>query len=115
MLQWALIFFVISIVAAIFGFTGIAVTTAAIAKIICLVYVSLFIITLILYFTKIHLSTVGWLVVFFVAALITGILAFTGTVAAIVEISTVVFYIFLILSIASFAMYFMTKPKQQPK
>lgn len=115
MLQWALIFFVISIVAAIFGFTGIAVTTAAIAKIICLVYVSLFIITLILYFTKVNLSIVGWLVVFFVAALISGILAFTGTVAAIVGISTIVFYIFLILCLASFAIHFMTRPKQQLK
>ncbi|MHB1948015.1 MAG: DUF1328 domain-containing protein [Gammaproteobacteria bacterium] len=112
MLQWALIFFIISIVAAIFGFTGVAATTATIAKVIFIVYVSLFVITLILYFTKIRLSMLGWLIVFFVAALISGLLAFTGTAAAIVEIAKVVFYIFLILCIASFTIHFMRKPKQ---
>jgi uncharacterized membrane protein YtjA (UPF0391 family) len=45
MLRWALIFLIIALVAALFGFTGIAVATAGIAKflfflflVICLVF-----------------------------------------------------------------------------
>jgi len=48
MLKWALIFFVISIVAAVFGFTGIAAGTAEIAKILFFVAVAIFVIFLIL-------------------------------------------------------------------
>ena len=48
MLKWALIFFVISILAGIFGFTGIAAGTAAIAKVLFFIAVLLFVIFLIL-------------------------------------------------------------------
>ncbi len=47
MLRWALIFFVLSIVAGLLGFTGIAVAAASIAQIIFYVFLLLFIITLI--------------------------------------------------------------------
>lgn len=47
MLGWAIAFFIISIIAAIFGFTGVATAAAGIAKIIFFVFVALFIITLI--------------------------------------------------------------------
>ena len=42
MLRWALIFLLISFVAGIFGFTGVAVGSAAIAKTLFFVAVSLF-------------------------------------------------------------------------
>lgn len=48
MLRWAAIFFVIAIVAAIFGFTDIAAGAASIAKILFFVFVVLFILVLIL-------------------------------------------------------------------
>ncbi|MBX3681071.1 DUF1328 domain-containing protein [Cognatazoarcus halotolerans] len=48
MLKWALIFFVISILAGIFGFTGIAAGTAAIAKVLFFIAVLLFVVFLIL-------------------------------------------------------------------
>ncbi len=48
MLKWALIFFVISILAGIFGFTGIAAGTASIAKVLFFIAVLLFVIFLIL-------------------------------------------------------------------
>ncbi|MGC3965009.1 MAG: DUF1328 domain-containing protein [Rhodocyclaceae bacterium] len=48
MLKWALIFFVISIVAGLFGFTGIAAGSAALAKILFFVAVALFVVFLIL-------------------------------------------------------------------
>lgn len=48
MLKWALIFFIISLVAALFGFGGIASGAAAIAKILFFVAVALFVVFLVL-------------------------------------------------------------------
>ena len=47
MLYWAIIFFVISLIAALFGFTGIAIAFAGIAKILFFVFIVLFVLTLI--------------------------------------------------------------------
>jgi uncharacterized membrane protein YtjA (UPF0391 family) len=47
MLRWALIFLVVAIVAAIFGFTGIASAAAGIAKFIFFLFVALFVLALI--------------------------------------------------------------------
>lgn len=47
MLRWALIFFVVSLVAALFGFTGIAVATAEIAKILFFIFLVLFLVALV--------------------------------------------------------------------
>ncbi|MGA8018727.1 MAG: DUF1328 domain-containing protein [Desulfobacterales bacterium] len=47
MLYWALVFFIISIIAAVFGFTGIAVATAGVAKILFFIFEVLLILTLI--------------------------------------------------------------------
>ncbi|MBL8975419.1 MAG: DUF1328 domain-containing protein [Myxococcales bacterium] len=48
MLRWALIFFVISIVAAIFGFGGISEASADIAQILFYVFLGIFVIMLVL-------------------------------------------------------------------
>ncbi len=48
MLRWSLIFFIIAIVASIFGFTDIAAGAASIAKFIFFVFVALFVIALVL-------------------------------------------------------------------
>ena len=48
MLKWALIFFVISVVAGIFGFTGIAVGSAEIAKILFFLALAIFAVFLVL-------------------------------------------------------------------
>jgi uncharacterized membrane protein YtjA (UPF0391 family) len=47
MLKWSAIFFLIAVVAAIFGFTGIAEGAASIGKIIFGVFIGLFVLTLI--------------------------------------------------------------------
>ena len=52
MLYWALVFFVISLIAALFGFTGIAVATAGIAKILFFIFLILFIIALLFGFRR---------------------------------------------------------------
>jgi len=46
MLGWALTFFVIAIIAAVFGFGGIATASAGIAKILFVVFLALFVIAL---------------------------------------------------------------------
>jgi uncharacterized membrane protein YtjA (UPF0391 family) len=46
MLRWALIFFVVSLVAAVFGFTGIAAAAAGVARILFFFFVVLFLLTL---------------------------------------------------------------------
>jgi uncharacterized membrane protein YtjA (UPF0391 family) len=46
MLRWSVIFFVIAIIAAIFGFGGIAEGAASIAKVLFFVFLSLFIIAI---------------------------------------------------------------------
>jgi uncharacterized membrane protein YtjA (UPF0391 family) len=47
MLYWALVFFVVSLVAGIFGFGGIAIATAGIAQILFYVFLVFFVVTLI--------------------------------------------------------------------
>jgi uncharacterized membrane protein YtjA (UPF0391 family) len=49
MLYWALMFLVIAILAAIFGFTGISLMAAGVAKILFFVFVILFVVSLIMH------------------------------------------------------------------
>ena len=46
MLRWSITFFVIAIIAAIFGFGGIAAGAASIAKILFFIFLTLFVVTL---------------------------------------------------------------------
>ena len=46
MLRWALIFFTVALLAAVLGFTGIAVAAAGVAKVLFFLFVVLFLITL---------------------------------------------------------------------
>jgi len=46
MLRYSLIFFVVAIIAAIFGFGGIAAGAAFIAKVLFFIFITLFVITL---------------------------------------------------------------------
>lgn len=48
MLKWALIFFIVSLAAALFGFTGIAAGAAAIAQILFYIAVALFVFFLVM-------------------------------------------------------------------
>lgn len=47
MLRWAATFFIIALIAAMFGFTGIAVAATEIAKILFFIFLVLFLVTLI--------------------------------------------------------------------
>ena len=46
MLRWALIFFIVAIVAAVFGFTGIAQGAAAVAQVLFFIFAGLFVLML---------------------------------------------------------------------
>ncbi|HXU28922.1 MAG TPA: DUF1328 domain-containing protein [Bacteroidia bacterium] len=48
MLRWSLIFFIVALIAALFGFTGIAEGAADIAKVLFFIFLILFFVTLIL-------------------------------------------------------------------
>jgi len=47
MLRWAVIFLVISLIAAAFGFTGVSAAAAGMAKVLFFIFISLFLIALI--------------------------------------------------------------------
>lgn len=49
MLGWAITFLVISVLAALFGFTGMAVAFAGIAKILFFIFLVLFVVSLLLH------------------------------------------------------------------
>lgn len=48
MLNWALAFFLIAILAAVFGFSGIAIASAGIAKILFFIFLVVFLVTLVM-------------------------------------------------------------------
>lgn len=48
MLSWALIFFVVAIIAAVFGFGGIATASASVAQILFFLFIVLFVVSLIM-------------------------------------------------------------------
>ncbi|MBY0568254.1 MAG: DUF1328 domain-containing protein [Hyphomonadaceae bacterium] len=48
MLSWALIFFVVAIIAAVFGFGGIASASAGIAQVLFFLFLVLFVVSLIM-------------------------------------------------------------------
>ena len=48
MLYWAVLFFIVTIVAAVFGFGGIASASAGIAQVLFFIFLVLFVVTLIM-------------------------------------------------------------------
>lgn len=48
MLSWVAVFFVLSMVAAVFGFSGIAASAASIAQILFYIFIALFVISLLM-------------------------------------------------------------------
>ncbi|NMM42847.1 DUF1328 domain-containing protein [Rhodospirillaceae bacterium KN72] len=49
MLYWALVFFIIAVIAAVFGFGGIAVAAVGIAKILFFIFLALFVLSLVVH------------------------------------------------------------------
>jgi len=47
LLKWALIFLVVSLIAALFGFTGISATSADIARVLFFIFLTIFVVLLV--------------------------------------------------------------------
>ncbi len=47
MLYWAVVFFIVSLIAAVFGFTGIAVGAASVAKLLFYLFLILFLVSIV--------------------------------------------------------------------
>lgn len=47
MLRWALGFFIVALIAAVFGFSGIALAAAGIAKVLFIIFLVLFLVSLV--------------------------------------------------------------------
>lgn len=45
MLQWALVFLIVAIIAGVFGFTGIAETSKGFAKVLFIIFIVLFVVS----------------------------------------------------------------------
>jgi len=52
MLNWALTFFVVALLAAVFGFTGIALAAAGVAKILFFLFLVLFLVSLVMHVSR---------------------------------------------------------------
>jgi len=52
MLNWALIFFIVAVIAAIFGFSGVAIATAGAAKMLFFLFLILFVVSLVAGITR---------------------------------------------------------------
>jgi uncharacterized membrane protein YtjA (UPF0391 family) len=52
MLWWALVFFVVAIIAAAFGFGGIAEASAAIAQVLFFIFLVIFVVALVMHFVR---------------------------------------------------------------
>lgn len=52
MLSWVVIFLVVALIAGVFGFTGIMVASAEIAKVIFFIFLVLFVVSLILHIVR---------------------------------------------------------------
>lgn len=52
MLYWALVFFIIALVAALLGFGGVAFAAAGIAKILFFVFLVIFLVTLVMHLAR---------------------------------------------------------------
>jgi uncharacterized membrane protein YtjA (UPF0391 family) len=52
MLNWALTFFVIALIAAIFGFTGVSIAAVGVAKILFYLFLVLFLVSLVMHLSR---------------------------------------------------------------
>jgi uncharacterized membrane protein YtjA (UPF0391 family) len=52
MLNWALTFFLVALLAAVFGFTGIALAAAGVAKILFFLFLVLFLVSLVMHVAR---------------------------------------------------------------
>lgn len=97
MLNWVFSFLVIAVIAALLGFSGIAVASAEIAKMIFFVFLVLFVISSVFYMTGATFTLLSWVITFFVISVVAALLGFSGMAIVSGEIARVTFIVFLVL------------------
>lgn len=112
MLFFALLFFMLALIAGILGFAGVMVASVEIAQILFFIFLVLFIFSLVVfilqkmgeaifYTLKGGTNMLAWIFTFFIVAIIAGLLGFTGIMATAAGIAKILFYIFVILFVIS--------------
>ena len=111
-LFFAFLFFVLALIAGLFGFTDVMVSSVEVAQILFFIFLVLFIFSLVLfilrkmgeaifYTLKGGTNMLAWIFTFFIVAIIAGLLGFTGIMATAAGIAKILFYIFIILFVVS--------------
>jgi len=96
-LGWALIFLILALVAAAFGFRGVAGTASGMARMLFFLFLVLFVLAVLFWLTRTkELIMLGWALAFLVIALIAALLGFGGVAGAAAGIAKVIFVVFLI-------------------
>lgn len=112
MLFFALLFFVLALIAGLLGFTDIMVASTQVAQILFFIFLVLFIFSFVLfilrkmgeaifYTLKGGTNMLAWIFTFFIVAIIAGLLGFTGIMATAAGVAKILFYIFIVLFLVS--------------
>lgn len=101
MLSIALMFFILALIAAIFGFTTIAVAAVSIAQILFIIFVIGFVFSILVHVFRKGEQILTWALLFFIFAIIAGIFGFTGIAIIAASIAKILFIIFIIAFILS--------------
>lgn len=111
-LFFALLFFMLALIAGVLGFAGVMVASVEIAQILFFIFLILFVFSLVLFILRIMgeaishtlkggTNMLAWIFTFFIVAIIAGLLGFTGIMATATGIAKILFYIFIILFVIS--------------
>lgn len=122
MLGLSLLFFLVAIIASVFGYTHLMVGATEIGKILFIIFLILFFISLVLQLLKKMKFTItqnlrgrndmlGWVLMFLIIALIAGLLGFTGLMVTATEIAKIIFFVFLVLCIVSFVIFLIRRSR----
>lgn len=112
LLFFALLFFVLSIIAGLLGFTDVMAASIGIAQVLFLIFFILFVFSLVLFILrqmgqavsdtfKGGAGLIAWILTFFVIAFVAGLLGFTGIMTATAGVAKFLFVVFLILFVIS--------------
>ena len=122
-LFFALLFFVLALIAGILGFSDVMVASIGIAQVLFLIFFILFIFSLVLFILrkmgeavsdtlKGGSNMLAWILTFFIIALVAGLLGFTGIMSAAAGIAKILFVVFLILFVISIFVHLFKRSKR---
>lgn len=122
LLFFALLFFVLALIAGLLGFADIMTASAQVAQLLFFIFLVLFIFSFVLfvmrkmgeaifYTLKGRTSMLAWIFTFLIVSVIAGLLGFTGIMATAAGLAKILFYIFIILFVVSVVIQLFQKSK----